>query len=400
MDKAEGLLVLVADDDSVTRQILTHALHKWGYETVAVDDGAQARELLLGDGPPRLALLDWMMPGYNGTDLCRILRERDDIPFIYKILVTSRDTKSDVVDGLEAGADDYVVKPFSLPEIHSRLEVGARLVRNEDALVLKNNQLRQVAEHLERLADERARQLVHADRMATLGTLAAGIAHEVNNPTSFISGNLQTFERFWMDLADPLARLIDSGASQQEARKLGFIIEEMPRLVEGMRSGVSRIATIVKGLKTYAHRGENEFSDCDVRNCVSMALDLCRNTLKNRVEVEQCLADEPLPVRCCAQQIEQVLVNLLTNAADAVETEGKGTLIVTAARDGKTVRLSVEDNGPGIPDFTTKDPGRGTGLGLSISLSIIENHGGVIRAENRREGGARFVFELPVAEGE
>lgn len=139
--------VLIADDDSVSRRILQALLEKWGYEVVVVEDGDSAWAALASAGAPRMALLDWMMPGQNGVDVCRALRKQRPEPYTYLLLLTARDAKDSVVEGLESGADDYLTKPFDPAELKARIRVGLRLLDLEDNLVQARESMRFKAMH-------------------------------------------------------------------------------------------------------------------------------------------------------------------------------------------------------------------------------------------------------------
>ncbi len=395
--------VLVAEDDLTTRRMLEALLGKWGYEAVGACDGNEAWQILQDAEPPRLAILDWMMPGLDGVELCHRLRKRAGVSYVYVILVTCRNEKGDVIQGLDSGADDFVTKPFEPDELKSRLEAGSRIVKYEIELAEKNKLLADSVAHMEKLAEERAKQLVHADRMASLGVMSASIAHEINNPTSFISGNLQIMERFWEDIVHLLSDYHEK--APDNCNKLPFILEELPKIMQDMRKGVKRVSSIVSGLKSFSRQGSGERTTCSVTECISLALELCHNTLKNRVTVQKELSTDVPDVTANHQELEQVLVNLIVNSADALEGQKNGILKIITSNSGQTLCIGIEDNGPGIPReyldkiwepfFTTKESVKATGLGLAISRRIIEDHGGTLIAENKPEGGARFMLELP-----
>jgi two-component system, NtrC family, sensor kinase len=397
--------LLIAEDDPVLQFTLTDTASEWGYEVTLAVTGREAYDVLRGDDPPRLALLDWMMPGMNGPEICSRLRDLDDAPFVYTLILTSKSEKKDVARALDAGADDFLSKPVDIDELRSRLAVGRRAVEYEQALTEKNAQLDTYAAEMERLAEERARQLVHAERLALLGTLTAGLAHEIANPISFISGNVTFLHDAW-EAAEPCIKEHLAGGVGDE-RRLQLVLEEAPRAFDGIREGIHRSSQLVTGLKRFSRKGTEGQTRCAMNDCIHNALQLAQNRLRPTVKVEQHLADDCPQIHVNQQQIEQVLVNLFVNAADAMAAGGGGDLVVSSCEEDDRLIVTVEDTGTGIPDahlesiwepfFTTKDGDKGTGLGLSISRGIIEEHDGVIWAENRPEGGARFVIELPVA---
>ncbi len=396
--------VLLADDEPTTLLTLRHLVGQWGYEVLTAADGDRAWEILTRDTPPAMAVLDWMMPGLNGDEICRRLVGRNRQPFTYLILLTSKQEKNDKLSGLEAGAHDFLHKPVDADELRSRLSVGARIVAYEENIARKNELLRRYATEMEKLAAERARQLVHADRLASLGTLAAGVAHEINNPTAMISGNVQTMQKFWPYVDRALQAAPQADPDEQHKR--AFILRELPKLLGEMQMGVQRTALIVKSLNAYSRKESEEKKPCALNDMVQQALNLAKTTLRHgEVEVVLNLAQSMPPVLATAQQIEQVLINIFINAAQAMERSAAKKLIVSTIYMDERACVYIEDTGPGIPAdilgkiwdpfFTTKEAGKGTGLGLSISQNIIAAHNGTIAVENRAQGGARFVLRLP-----
>ncbi len=399
--------ILIAEDDAPSRTLLKRNLDNWGYEVIVAENGKQAWDIIQ-KGFPDIAILDWMMPELDGVNLCRNIRGAENIPYIYIIMLTARDREQDALAGFEAGADDYVVKPFNKEILRSRVAVGSRLVKYDKELKEKNEQLYRHSSEMEKLVQERSNQLAHAERMATVGLLSAGIAHEINNPTAFISGNIQILEKFWKDTMP----ILQSATKEEQyiSVKLDFILEEMPKAIEGIRSGVTRISKIVNGLKAFCRKDHGNLTICNVNACIEQSLELCHNTLKYHVKVEKKLAEDVPNIEADPQQIEQVFVNLFTNTVDAIGEKDGTMTIETKIVDG-TVIVMVGDSGPGFPNdkindiwqpfFTTKPVGKGTGLGLSTVLGIIENHKGKIKVVNKPVGGALFTISLPaLAEGD
>ena len=392
--------ILIAEDDAPSRMLLKKNLEKWGYEVIATEDGNQALDAIQKETPD-IAILDWMMPGLSGIDLCEKIRSAENVPYIYIILLTAKSQSQDMLTGFNVGADDYIVKPFDRNILHSRIAVGARIIEYDKKLTNKTEQLRQHSCEMEQLAQDRSKQLIHAERMATVGLLSAGIAHEINNPTAFISGNIQTIEKFWKDIESTLK--INNNDSL--AGKLEFILEEMPNTIDGIRNGVDRISKIVNGLKSFCRKDHGNATICDVNACIEQSLELCHNALKYNIKVEKNLDDTQPQIKADPQQMEQVFINLLTNAADAIGKKD-GIITIETKIENDIATITIGDNGTGIdedklndiwqPFFTTKPVGSGTGLGLSTVLGIIENHNGKITIENKPSGGALFTISLPI----
>ncbi|MDJ0840617.1 MAG: response regulator [Acidobacteriota bacterium] len=401
--------VLVAEDDRVSRKVLNRHLTRWEYDTFLAEDGDIAWQALKSN-EFHLAILDWNMPGLNGIELCRKIRAEPGLQHLYIILLTGRNERKDLVMGFEAGADDYVIKPFDPVELSSRMKVGCRLVDYQLQLKKNNEQLNRYASEMETLAEERSKMLIHADRLASLGTLTAGIAHEINNPNTFISGNAQTLDRIWPVIETALTN--ELARSPESNRKINLVLSEYPKMISGIRNGVTRVTNIVKGLKTFARVGKNTTERFSVNHCMEQGLMICSNKLKYLMKVEQDFAPGLPTVEGDPQKLEQVFVNLFVNAADAHEETRRGRmgeLVLRTRREDDWIIIEVEDDGPGIPEtkladiwkpfFTTKDAGKGTGLGLAISQGIVHDHQGEITVENMPGRGARFTIRLPIPEG-
>ena len=396
--------LLIAEDEGTSRAMLERLVRKLGHDPLLAEDGEQAWQILEHERAPRLALLDWMMPKVDGLELCRRVRRQADRPYTYLVVISGRGRPAEIAEALEQGADDYITKPLDPLQLRSRLLVGARMIEYDTRLSVQNDVLRRYATEMEELAETRAKQLAHSDRMATLGRMSAGIAHEINNPTTFISGNVQVLQRYWNDL-QPLVE------QEQRARpqpKLAFILEEFQQTLLAIENGVERISSIVDGLKVYSRRDAAPRTVAvPFAGWVARCDKLCAHALKGRLELEVDLPEDLPAVEADPQQLDQVLINLLINAADALEGRSQPKARISARRSPRGLCLDIVDNGPGIPPekldqiwepfFTTKPPGKGTGLGLAISRSIVEAFGGTLEASNRSEGGACFSIDLPLS---
>lgn len=252
-------------------------------------------------------------------------------------------------------------------------------------------------EALRRLADSESRrarverQRAEVERLVVVGQLAAGVAHEVNNPLAYVKSNLRYLQEEWAE-----------GAPQD--------MDDVRRVLEETQQGVMRIQQIVTDLRLFSREAPDGAESCDVAETLAEAQRLASVRLRSLGVVERDVAQGLAPARVTARHLVQVLVNLLLNAADALESarpSRPARVVLRARMDDGRVRVEVEDNGPGIPEaamarlfepfFTTKPPGKGTGLGLALCRDYVARAGGTLEVENRAEGGARFILRLPTA---
>jgi two-component system, NtrC family, sensor kinase len=251
--------------------------------------------------------------------------------------------------------------------------------------------------------------------MATIGQLAAGVAHEINNPTGFVMSNLGTLGKYGDRLVEFIAEQagalgsLDSGvqaeriAVRRKQLKIDYIIEDLPQLIRESLGGTERVKTIVQNLKGFSRQDESQCQMTDIRECIEGTINIVWNELKYKVTLNRDFAELP-PVRCYPQQLSQVVMNFLVNAGHAIETRGEIT--VSTRLQGDAISIAVSDTGCGIseehrarifePFFTTKEVGKGTGLGLSISLNIIKKHRGEIAVESEVGKGTTFTVTLPL----
>ncbi|HKR04014.1 MAG TPA: ATP-binding protein [Bacteroidia bacterium] len=271
-----------------------------------------------------------------------------------------------------------------------------------------------VAERTREL-EQRQQQLIQSEKMASVGLLTAGIAHEINNPVNFVSANITPLKR---DISEVLTLLekyesVDPDNVQQKMEEilkyrkqidLTYTLQEINSLINGIEEGSRRTSEIVKGLRNFTRLDENDLKNADVNEGIESTLVILHARTADRVEVIKKL-DKTLPqIKCYPGQLNQVFMNILTNAIDAIEENGKIT--VTTYRENNKLKISIRDTGKGMteeikkkifdPFFTTKDVGKGTGLGLSISYGIIEKHNGKIEVISAAGKGTEFVITLPL----
>ncbi len=391
--------ILIADDDPVSRRLLQNYLQKWGYEVTPAQDGAEAWRLFEGGSFP-MVITDWMMPELDGSGLIRRIRASQRPGYVYAMMLTAKSQKEDLVEGMEAGADDFLTKPFDRDELRVRLRAGERIIRLEH--------------HLR----ETQAALVQTEQLASLGRLAAGVAHEINNPIAFVINNLAVLRR---DVQAALAVLEKYGegreafsrsepalmaevARLEDEMDLAYFRENHDRMFDSSADGLRRIRAIVQNLRDFARLGEAEYKEVDLNAALRSALDTLRHEAEQKgVRVEAGLHDIP-PVACHPGKINQVFFHVLQNAIQASDRGGLIEIRTRPDGDGAVV-VEVEDQGAGIrpedlphifePFFTTKPVGAGAGLGLSVSYGIIRDHGGSLEVESTVGRGSLFRIRLP-----
>ncbi len=282
-------------------------------------------------------------------------------------------------------------------------------------LYLKNQKLE---ESLKQLKDQQ-RVLVQNEKLAMLGTLAAGIAHEINNPMAFVHANLESLTDYlesYQKLVELQREALTLAPDQQEVAgakiakhvadaDLEFFEEELPELLEDTRDGLERVREIVGNLRSFARTHTQERQAADIVAGLQSTLKLLNSQFRTEVIVQQEL--QPLPmVQCNLSELNQVFLNLLVNAGHAVEGRKGATIGVATAVAGGQVMIKISDNGLGmseevkeqvfVPFFTTKPVGKGTGMGMSIAYGIIVDHGGEIEVESTEGEGTTFTIKLPI----
>jgi len=385
--------ILLVDDEPTNLAILIETLQD-SYHLIVAKNGQEALDRAAGEGCPDLILMDVEMPVMNGYDACKAMKEDPKLKNVPVIFITVLSAEEDEAYGFELGAVDYITKPFSPSLVQARVHTHLELKKHRD--------------HLEALAKERMQQLIHSERLATLGSLSAGIVHEINNPLQYISLSAELLQRKF-DLFYPVLMDYTDGKPVEIERMMDFL-KESQTCISSMTEGVDRVNGIMQSMKNFSRRDVEEKSNCSIVECIEDSLKLCENELKYGVNVQLDIAEDLPTFAGLGRQVEQVFINLFHNAAQAIEINRgyeKGTMRVVVESIEGQIRVTIEDNGPGIPEdklddiwepfFTTKPADEGTGLGLAVSKGIIHDHLGHIRVENREEGGARFTVELPAS---
>ncbi|MEH2355119.1 hybrid sensor histidine kinase/response regulator [Nostoc sp.] len=435
--------ILVVDDTPDNLRLLSAMLTAQGFEVRKALNGKMALtacQMVL----PDVILLDINMPGMDGYQVCQQLKADDKTSEVPVIFISALDDVVDKVKAFDVGGVDYIAKPFHGAEVVLRIENQINLRLLQVKLQEKNFLLQQALDNLKASQV----QQIQNEKMVALGQLVAGLAHEINNPISFIYGNLQYAGQYVEDLVNIIE------VYQQEYPKptpkiqqiakdvdLNFIIKDLQNLIGAMYRGSDRIREIVLALQHFSRHDEAEIKRVNIHEDIENTLVMLQHRLREAADrpaivVVKDYGNLPL-VTCYASELNQVFMHLLNNAIDAIEEGvGSGELgphsgdreqwgvtnqsstpysllptpqirIQTEVTGLNLVKIAIADNGLGIeeslrsrlfdPFFTTKPVGKGSGLGLSISYQIIvQKHGGNISCNSSVGKGAEFAIEIPI----
>ncbi len=258
-------------------------------------------------------------------------------------------------------------------------------------------------------------KMLHSEKMASIGQLAAGVAHEINNPMGFITSNLGSLEKYISKILTYMSSLEKTLASHEDSTvceecselkhqlKIDYIRQDIGDLIKESLDGANRVKKIVQNLKSFSRVDEVKMQEADINDCLETTLNIVWNELKYKAEVKKEYGETPL-IKCYPQELNQVFVNLLINAAHAIRE--RGVIGIRTFVEDSLIKISISDTGIGIPEenlsrlfepfFTTKEVGKGTGLGLSISYDIVKKHKGEILVESEEGKGSIFTVCLPI----
>lgn len=411
--------ILIVDDNPTNLSVLSEALNSEGFRFRVAVDGesaiAQAER-----NQPELILLDVQMPGIDGFETCRRLKANpvtQNIPIIFTTALADTESKT---KGFSLGAVDYIPKPFAQEEVIARVRVHLQLKQLNESLE------QQVSDRTKALQQAQVK-LVQQEKLSTLGELIAGIAHEMNNPISFISSNISPLKEYTTGITK-LLLLYEQEYPNPTAKittaiddlDLSFVLEDMPKILSSLQLGSERIQKLSNSLRSFSRSD----SDAKILADLHLGLDSTLMILQHRLKangdhpsIEVIKSYGTLPqVNCYVGEMNQVFMNLLANAIDALDEaimQGKMSNLIpqiqiaTEIDSEQLVVIRVADNGTGVPErlkkhlfeplFTTKTVGKGTGLGLSIAYQIVvEKHNGVLEVNSQPGVGTEFIIKIPI----
>lgn len=412
--------ILIVDDNSVNRQVLTFILQDHYLNLQTANDGVQCLELLSKQHFD-LVLLDLNMPLKSGFDVLEEIQANKLYHRPAFVVVSADNNPTTISRALKLGASDYVTTPFNRDELMARVRTHLALHSREQDLEDRVQQRTAELESANKELQETQSQLILAAKMASLGQLSAGIAHEINNPIGYIRSNMNTLMDYTQQIAELLHLYIDSEKHISDSAtldalgqhkkniQLDFLEEDVPQLIKDSLTGAQRVKDIATDLKVFSHPEQHNWEALDLRECFNSVLNIVNSEVKYKADIELHIAPDIPEIECITPQIYQVMTNLLVNAAQSIDGHGTIKIDVTLpVRPQNRVKIIISDTGSGMseevvsrifdPFFTTKGVGEGTGLGLSVSYGIIENHGGQVNVTSAIGEGTSFTVLLPITQ--
>lgn len=424
--------VLVVDDSHLNLAIAQGYLTAVpGITEILLCHEPRKVKTLIDERDVDILILDIIMPEITGLDILALLRADsiyDDLPII---MLTSLDDLESYKNCFELGAFDYINKPINVIELNARLKVAIEWKNNSNHLKSlievtqkQNEELKEINAKL----TEAKFSLVQSEKMAAIGQLAAGIAHEINNPMGFVNSNFDVLKKYFKRISDFLGFISDKLQSDEFMQnpeisvasreimdrykflKINLIMEELDGIFADSTSGIQRVTEIVQSLRVFARSSADDEKSTNILfDLIRQVMLITKNEVKYIANIELDVPED-IVIYCNRIQIGQVFVNIILNAVQAIASQKRdeyGLIKISARLIGQNIIIHFQDDGPGIPPenlpkifepfFTTKEIGQGTGLGLSISYDIIVNkHNGSFDVESAIGIGTTFTIILPI----
>lgn len=400
--------ILIADDYPENMQIIVKALENTDipHKIIRATNGQILCEMAK-KRIPDLIITDWEMPEMDGIEAIKHLKKDEltkEIPVIMctGVMTTSVNLKM----ALEIGAVDFIRKPIDEIELQSRVNSMLKLSNSYRKIKEQNDTLEKQKEEIEVINEkissinqeleltlytlkETQTKLIQSEKMASIGILASGISHEINNPLNYIQGGITgIIEYFEENLTEHMANV--------------------EYYINVIHDGINRAVNIVSGLRHFSREGDFVSKKIDIHLIIDNCILLLQHKIKNKVKIIKDYTDIPFVMNGDEGKLHQAIINVLTNAVQSIKD--KGSIKINTVLDNENLKISITDSGCGIKKedlpkildafFTTKDPGKGTGLGLSIAYNILKEHDGTIEFESEIGKGTTVIIKLPLYNNE
>lgn len=412
MNQTQPASLLLVDDDPLVRESTARLLAEYGLQVTPCSGGREALERLR-ERSVDVVLSDIKMPGIGGIELLEKIHALQ--PHLPVLLMTGYADLELALAAIQRGVFDFILKPYNPPQL---LHAVTKAIDFHRLQQLERNYQAELQQQVAAATAELQAThqiMLQGEKLAALGQLATGVAHEINNPVGFVDSNLGTLNRYVENLLAYLnlqQAVIDAAcpepvrqelAQQRRQLKLEQIGDDIQPLIAESREGTGRIKAIVQSLRTFSRVDEGEPQLTDINAGLETTINICWNEIKYVASLNREYGELPL-ARVFPQQLNQVFMNLLVNAAQAIE--GQGEITVRTWHRDQAIFVAIADTGCGMtpelqqkifePFFTTKEPGKGTGLGLSILADIVRKHQGEIAVESAPGVGTTFTLRLPL----
>lgn len=411
METTEKQLILIVDDNTNNLKVLSKILRNAGFEIAIASAGKQALEQIEYEHPA-LIILDIMMPDLDGFELCRLLKENPATQEIPIIFMTALSETIHKVKGLSIGAVDYITKPFQAQEVIARVQLHLKLRELTRSLNEKNQELSTTLEQLKTAQ----KQIIAREKLASLGTLTAGVAHEIRNPLNFVKnyaeGSLELLEELIVELQSQAKNL-----PQEALSYIQEVVHDIRENSEAITRHGERAENIIYSMMQHARTDTGPQQYTNINDVLAQAVQLTYHSLRAKdhsfvVTVDTDYDEEVSPLKLVSSDICRAFINIIDNACYALREKAKllgeefqPQLKIQTLNYEEVVEIHIRDNGTGVPDeiidqifnpfFTTKPVGEGTGLGLSLTYDIIvEQHKGQLEIHTQAGAYTEFVIKL------